>query len=84
MSLSKYKLNKKLIDRISASIVAGRVFHAYIIEGEALSDKEGFVKKNGMECMECGCCSYVCPAGKPLVQNFKQLRRTILDERRKR
>ncbi|MBO4355827.1 MAG: 4Fe-4S dicluster domain-containing protein [Clostridia bacterium] len=19
-------------------------------------------------CMECGCCSYVCPAGKPLVQ----------------
>jgi electron transport complex protein RnfC len=22
-------------------------------------------------CMECGCCSYVCPAGKPLVQTNK-------------
>ena len=20
-------------------------------------------------CMECGCCSYVCPANRPLVQN---------------
>ena len=45
MSLSKYKLNKKLINRISASIVAGRVFHAYIIEGDALSDKEGFARE---------------------------------------
>jgi electron transport complex protein RnfC len=22
-----------------------------------------------MLCMECGCCSYVCPANRPLVQN---------------
>lgn len=45
MSLSKYQLNKKLIDRISASIISGRVFHAYIIEGDALSDKEGFARE---------------------------------------
>ena len=45
MSLSKYQLNKKLIDRISASILSGRVFHAYIIEGDALSDKEGFARE---------------------------------------
>lgn len=45
MSLSKYQLNKKLIDRISASITSGRVFHAYIIEGDSLSDKEGFAKE---------------------------------------
>ena len=45
MSLSKYQLNKKLIDRISSSIVSGRVFHAYIIEGDALSDKEGFARE---------------------------------------
>jgi electron transport complex protein RnfC len=24
-----------------------------------------------MDCKECGCCSYVCPAGIPLVQGFK-------------
>ena len=47
-------------------------------------NKDDFIKKNGMECIECGCCSYVCPAGKPLTQNFRQLRRSILDERRKR
>ena len=45
MSLSKYHLNKKLIDRICSSIVSGRVFHAYIIEGDLLSDKEGFAKE---------------------------------------
>ena len=44
MSLSKYQSNKKLIERIASSIKAGRVFHAYIIEGDALSDKENFAK----------------------------------------
>jgi electron transport complex protein RnfC len=24
-----------------------------------------------MDCFECGCCSYVCPAGIPLVQHFR-------------
>lgn len=42
MSLSKYKANKKLIDRISLGIKHARVFHVYIIEGDALSDKESF------------------------------------------
>ena len=45
MSLSKFELNQKLIDRISSSIKTGRVFHAYIIEGDALSDKEGFARE---------------------------------------
>lgn len=42
MSLNKYQSNKKLIDRISAGIKHGRVFHAYIIEGDAVSGKEDF------------------------------------------
>lgn len=45
MSLSKYNSNKKLIDRIGSSIRADNVFHAYIIEGDSLSDKEGFAKE---------------------------------------
>lgn len=24
-----------------------------------------------MDCMECGCCAFVCPSGIPLVQNFR-------------
>ena len=26
-------------------------------------------KNKIMLCMECGCCSFVCPASRPLVQN---------------
>ena len=47
-------------------------------------DKDRFVRFGGMECCECGSCSYVCPAGRPLTQNLRQMRRSILDERRKR
>ena len=32
-------------------------------------DIDGFLKQNGMECCECGCCSYVCPAHRPLAEN---------------
>ncbi|MEE0516673.1 MAG: hypothetical protein UC708_02210 [Anaerovoracaceae bacterium] len=42
MSLSRYKSNKKLIDRISLGIKHGRIFHAYILEGDALSYKDDF------------------------------------------
>lgn len=45
MSLSKYQLNKRLVKRIGESIRQGKVFHAYIIEGDRLSDKEGFAKE---------------------------------------
>ena len=26
---------------------------------------------NLMDCIECGCCAYTCPAGVPLVQAFR-------------
>ncbi len=28
-------------------------------------------------CMECGCCSYVCPASRPLVQNNRMAKATV-------
>ncbi len=34
-----------------------------------------------MDCMECGCCSYVCPSGIPLVQSFR-VAKAILRERK--
>lgn len=39
-----------------------------------------------MTCMECGCCSYVCPAKKPLVQTnklAKQMLREYLEKEKK-
>jgi len=66
VSLNSYKTNKKLVDKISAGIIQGRVFHAYIIEGDSLSDKEGFSKefckaivcksKSGVSCDQCVNC----------------------------
>lgn len=66
------------------SVCPSRLVPQKLIKYAEASNKDRFVKLNGMECCECGCCSYVCPAGRPLMQNFKQLRRSILDERRKR
>lgn len=45
MSLNKYQSDKKLIERIETSIKTGKVFHAYIIEGDAVSDKENFARE---------------------------------------
>lgn len=42
MSLEKYQANKKLACRIGESIRKGNLFHAYIIEGDSLSNKENF------------------------------------------
>ena len=48
------------------------------------NDCEAFEKVNGMECMECGSCTYVCPARRPLTQAFKDLRRQVAANRRKK
>ncbi len=45
---------------------------------------ERFERINGMECMECGSCSYICPAKRQLTQAFKEMRKTILANRRKK
>ena len=43
----------------------------------------GIQKIYGMECYECGTCTYVCPAKRRMTQSFKQTRRSILDNRKK-
>ena len=32
----------------------------------------------GLECIACGCCSYNCPAKRPLMQLFKQTKAEIM------
>lgn len=44
---------------------------------------EAFQKWHGMECVECGCCSYVCPAKRPLAQMIKNVRRMVMANRKK-
>lgn len=66
------------------SACPGRVLPSRLADLAIRLDEEGFVKLNGMECCECGCCSYVCPAKRPLTQNIKTMRRRILANRKKK
>lgn len=50
----------------------------------ARNNEEGFVKFDGLECVACGCCSYICPARRPLTQQIKSMRMTVLANRRKK
>ena len=34
-------------------------------------DGEGFVANNGLDCIECGSCSYECPAKRQLAQSIR-------------
>lgn len=34
---------------------------------------------NLMDCIECGCCAYVCPAGVPLVLGFRAGKQRLRD-----
>lgn len=45
---------------------------------------EDFLTYYGMECMECGCCSFVCPAKRPLAQSIKSMRKIQLAKRNKK
>lgn len=38
---------------------------------------------HAMDCMSCGCCSYVCPAKKPIAQNIKFAKDMITAKRMK-
>ncbi len=43
------------------------------LDRAALNDDVATLKKYGvMNCIECGCCSYICPANRRLVQSMKR------------
>lgn len=41
-----------------------------------------FKEYNGMDCIECGCCSYICPAKRHLTQSISTIRREQLAARK--
>lgn len=47
-------------------------------------DEASFVAWNGLECVECGSCSYVCPAKRQLKQAIGSMRKTALANRKKK
>ncbi len=48
------------------------------------NDLEVFELNNGVECIECGSCSYICPAKRQLKQSIAAAKKAVLAERRKK
>lgn len=64
-------------------VCPGRVVPRKLADYAEHFDEEAFVKNNGMECCECGCCSFVCPAKRPLTQVIKSMRKMQLAKKKK-
>ncbi|MDD3251446.1 MAG: electron transport complex subunit RsxC [Lachnospiraceae bacterium] len=66
------------------SVCPSHIVPVKMMKAALKGDCEAFEKVNGMECMECGSCTYVCPAKRPLTQAFKEMRKTVAANRRKK
>lgn len=60
----------------------GQVVPARLAMFADRGDEESFLKYDGMECCECGCCSYVCPAKRQLTQSIRSMRKILLSKRK--
>jgi electron transport complex protein RnfC len=61
----------------------GNVMPNKLAVASEFGEEETFLALQGMECCECGCCSYVCPAKRPLTQWIKSMRKIQLGKRKK-
>ncbi len=61
----------------------GRIVPSKVASAAEHFDEECFLALNGMECCECGCCSFVCPAKRPLTQTIKSMRKIQLAKKKK-
>ena len=64
-------------------VCPGRVIPSRLADYAQHFDEEAFLKNYGMECCECGCCSYICPAKRPLTQEIKSMRKILLAKKKK-
>ncbi|MBP5198955.1 MAG: electron transport complex subunit RsxC [Lachnospiraceae bacterium] len=65
-----------------AAACPGRIIPSHLAMYAERNDFESFVADGGMECCECGCCSFVCPAKRPLTQEIKSMRKLELANRK--
>lgn len=63
-------------------VCPGRVIPSRLADYAEHFDEEAFVANYGMECCECGCCSFICPAKRPLTQEIKSMRKIQLAKRK--
>ncbi|WP_373898116.1 electron transport complex subunit RsxC [Haloimpatiens sp. FM7315] len=69
----------KCIDACPMNLLPGKL--------HSLSERhefDAFEKLNGLDCIECGCCTYVCPAKNHLVQSIRVGKRTVISNKKKK
>ena len=64
-------------------VCPGRVIPSRLADYAERFDEEAFLEHHGMECCECGCCSFICPAKRPLTQQIKSMRKIQLAKKKK-
>lgn len=64
-------------------VCPGRVIPSKLADYAERFDEQAFLDNYGMECCECGCCSFICPAKRPLTQEIKSMRKIQLAKRKK-
>ncbi|MCI9651866.1 MAG: electron transport complex subunit RsxC [Lachnospiraceae bacterium] len=64
-------------------VCPGRVIPSRLADYAERFDEEAFLANYGMECCECGCCSFICPAKRPLTQQIKSMRKILLAKKKK-
>lgn len=63
-------------------VCPGRVIPSRLADYAEHFDEEAFLANHGMECCECGCCSFICPAKRPLTQEIKSMRKIQLAKKK--
>lgn len=64
-----------------ASVCPMRLMPMYIDAYTLLNDTDT-AKKYGVEnCIECGCCSYICPSKRPLIQSIRLCKKRIKEKK---
>ncbi|NLB42071.1 MAG: electron transport complex subunit RsxC [Clostridiales bacterium] len=60
-----------------------RLAPLYISAHSLKGNMEEAEKLNAMDCIECGCCSYICPAYRPLLPSIQVAKKDIIATRKR-
>ena len=53
----------------------------YLYRNEACGNLQELERLHLMDCIECGCCSYVCPGKLPLVERVRAGKRALKERK---
>ena len=67
-----------------AEVCPGGLIPKILADAAEHGDADTFMREDGMECCECGCCSYICPARRQMTQLIKGMRKIQLANKKKK